>query len=124
MADCVDFGIIQSIDPKKDYSLIDGPEDYKKLYIQYQCVSISDDFVNELIPLTADVPSYLCSLQNGFRGIDHYGVTLFHPQSVKKLKEIVGKYADNMTDSDVKKLITLFDIAIDQKNLLFVLEYK
>ena len=70
------------------------------------------------------MPSYLCSLQNGFRGIDHYGVTLFHPQSVKKLKEIVGKYADNMTDSDVKKLITLFDIAIDQKNLLFVLEYK
>lgn len=51
MADCVDFGIIQSIDPNKDYSLIDGPEDYKKLYIQYQCVSISDDFVNELIPL-------------------------------------------------------------------------
>ena len=37
---------------------------------------------------------------------------------ITKLKEIVGKYADNMTDSDVKKLITLFDIAIDQKKFV------
>ncbi len=39
-------------------------------------------------------------------------------RNVKKLKEIVGKYANNTTDSDVRKRITLFDMAIDQKNFV------
>lgn len=113
MNDCVDFGIISNIEYGKDYSLIGGPCEYEALYAQYRCVSVSDDIVNTWIPLTDNMPTYSCSLSRPSIGIDHYGVTIIPPMSVKMLLGIVRLCMDTAFNESVEELIKLLNVALE-----------
>lgn len=114
MSDCVDFGVISNVEFGKDYSNIGGPSHFKVLYEMHQCVSIPDDIVNEWIPLTQNIPTYLCSLSNSFMGIDHYGITLIPPESAQLLIPIVTPYVNSTSDGSINKLVDLLQLAIEQ----------
>ena len=114
MGDCVHFGIVPDIDRNKDYS-INGSGDFKALLTKYHCVSVPDDFVNEWIPSADNIPTYFCSLGRKHIGIDHYGVTLIPPESVKMLYDIVCPYADAARDESVRKLAGLLGAALDKR---------
>ncbi|MBQ9535884.1 MAG: hypothetical protein IJU78_08575 [Clostridia bacterium] len=113
MNDCVDFGIIPNIEYGKDYSLIGDPSEYEALYAQYRCVSVSDDIVDTWIPLTDNMPTYLCSLSRANKGIDHYGVTIIPPTSVKMLLDIVRLCMDTTLNESVEELVKLLNVAAE-----------
>ncbi len=114
MGDCVHFGIVPDIDRNKDYS-ISGSGDFKALLAKYHCVSVPDDFVNEWILSADNIPTYFCSLGRKHMGIDHYGVTLIPPESVKTLLDIVRPCADAARDESVGKLAGLLDTALEKR---------
>ncbi len=102
MSDCVDFGVIERIEPEKDYSIID---DYGHVYELYRCVSVPDDIVNEWILPAAGIPSFLGSLSRAFSGIDHYGVTLLPPESIGAFLAIVEHYRSDKSVAELVKLL-------------------
>lgn len=114
MSDSVDFGIVPNIEYGKDYSIIGDPCEYEAFYAQYRCVSVSDDIVNTWIPLTDNMPTFLCSLSRPNKGIDHYGVTIIPPKSVKILLDIVRLCMDTTQNESVEKLVKLLNVAIEK----------
>lgn len=115
MGDCIDFGIVSNIEYDKDYSKIGSPDAYKALYAQYHCVSVPDGIVSDWIPLANNIPTYLCSLSRKNMGIDHYGVTIIPPKSVKMLFDIVRSYMDTTKNESVEKLVKLLNIAFEKR---------
>ncbi len=101
MGDYMDFGIITNIEYNKDYSIINGPEEYALLYLNYNCISVPDDIMNDLLPLINHIPTYFCSLKLKSMGIEHYGVTLIPPKSTELFYNIV---CQNMSDFEEMKL--------------------
>lgn len=112
MPDCVDFGIIPNIEYNKNYADY-GREPYKTVYAKYNCISVPDDFVNDWISLTYNIPTYVCSLDRKYMGIDHWGITIIPPESVKLLLDIVHSYMEKNPDESIKKLAELLNTAID-----------
>ena len=48
-------------------------------------------------------------------GIDHYGVTIIPPKSVKMLFDIVHSYMDTTKNESVEKLVKLLNIALEKR---------
>ena len=118
MGESVVFGIVPDIEDNKDYSLMGGPDDYKAICLPYRCVSVSDDIVNTWIPLTDHMPTFLCSLSRPNIGIDHYGVTLIPPKSVKIFLDIVRLYMDASQNESVEELVKLLLVAIEKSQYI------
>lgn len=114
MSDCVNFGIIPNIEFDKDYSKIHGPEAYREILQEHNCVCVSDDIVNEWIPLTEELPTFFCALCNPFNGIDHYGVTLIPLESIKAFRDVVWSYTEKTNDPKVSALVGLLDTALSK----------
>ena len=112
MSYCFDFGIISNIEYNKDYADF-GRETYEAIYAKYHCVSVSVDFVDDWISLTYNIPTYVCSLDKKFMGIDGAGITIIPPESVKMLLDIVRSYMEKNPDESIKKLVKLLSTAID-----------
>lgn len=69
-----EFGIIEKIDAKKDYSGYD-PETYR-------CIRISDDvYINDWWPALSVMKTYFHSLNRPAAGLARWGVTLIPPIS-------------------------------------------
>ena len=115
---CVDFGIIPKIDPEKSYLLSDEPFSYREALQYYRCVSVDDDIVNEWITPSMKMPTYLFSLDQPFRGIDHYAETLIPPSSLPMLLEIVKPWKE--ADESVPRLIGLIQEAIENGKYMIV----
>lgn len=111
MSDCIDFGVIPNIEYGKDYSCIGGPDAYKVLYKQYHCISIPDDIVGKWIHLTYDIPTFLCSLNREYMGVERYGVTIIPPKSAKKIADIVCVNEEKEESDLLIELINMLNMA-------------
>lgn len=60
------------------------------------------------------MPTFSCSLSRPNIGIDHYGVTLIPPKSVKKLLDIVRLCMGTTHNESVEELVKLLDVAIEK----------
>ena len=118
MGECVNFGIVPNIEYDKDYSFVGGPDAYGAIYAQYRCVSIPDDIVNAWIPLTNNMPTYLFSLSRRNMGIDHFGVTLIPPKSVKMLFDIICSCLPTTPNDSVTKLVKLLNDALEKSQCI------
>ena len=117
---CVDFGIVDAFNPDQDYALLDTghPDPYRYFLKKYRCVSVDDDIVNEWIVPSMKMPTYLFSLDQPFRGIDHYAETLIPPSSLPMLLEIVKPWKE--ADESVPRLIGLIQEAIENGKYMIV----
>lgn len=80
---CVqEFGILDRVDPARDYGDSYTPE-------QYGCVAIDDDYLNDWWPRWAELPSYFHCLARPGKGLARYGVTLLPPSSLPTLRDMV-----------------------------------
>ena len=120
MSCCLHFGIIQNIEQKKNYCPNpNGHIDFKDVLKLYNCISVSDDIVNDWIPLTTNMPTFLFSLDNEYKGLDHYAVTLIPPNSVKMFLETVSFYQkEKPGEKTIKELISLLKIAIENNKYI------
>ena len=96
-----EFGIIDSIEKNRWYS------EYEP--VKYNCVSVSDDLIEELITkyieeLMAIKTYFQVTTQPGV-GLDYCGVTLIPPESLKQFRDIIIK-ADNHFKSKEFQLLT------------------
>jgi hypothetical protein len=96
-----EFGIIDSFEENKWYS------DYEPE--KYNCISISDDLIEELIikyneELMAIKTYFQVTSQPG-TGLDYCGVTLIPPESLKQFRDIIIK-ANNYFKAKEFKLLT------------------
>lgn len=91
MPDCVYFGVIPEFDSSKSYYLSDNFYEgcFEDHLEKFNCVPISDDIVNELIRFTRGIPTYFGSADRAGDGIDHWGITLIPPESVKRLIDVI-----------------------------------
>lgn len=82
-----EFGIISKIESDIDYAKDINHSEGMKIF---NCISIPDDYINSLIPLTRDIPTYLRKISRGYSGLDHYGVTLIPVESLSKFIDIIA----------------------------------
>ena len=117
---CVDFGIINTFEPGKNYSELDRrySNPYQHFLEEYRCISVPDDIVNEWIVPSQIIPTYLESSKRDFKGIDHYGITLLPPTSLPMLLEIVKPWKE--ADESVPRLIQLIQEAIKGEKYMIV----
>ena len=86
-----EFGIISKIESDVDYA---KDINYSEGIEIFNCISIPDDYINSLIPLTREIPTYLRKISIGYSGLDHYGVTLIPVESISKFIGIIAIYQD------------------------------
>ncbi len=63
--------------------------------------------MNRLIPFVEDISSYFGNLNHPIHGIDHYGLTLIPPKSVKQLIEIIRTHLEEITNISPPDIILL-----------------
>lgn len=91
----VDFGIIDKLEPARDYSVIGG--NYDKILTEFRCVRIDDDFSDLLFPLVKDIPVSYCLLARRGVGLDQCGVNLVAPEYIPT---VIDRFAE-LSDSDL-----------------------
>lgn len=112
---CVqEFGILDRIDPLRDYGRSYTPE-------QYGCVAIDDDYLNDWWPRWAELPSYFHCLSRPEKGLARYGVTLLPPASLPAFREIVASDPRCRKDPSLCALAALLDRAVREGK--FVIHY-
>ena len=96
-----EFGIIDFFEENKWYS------DYEPE--KYNCISISDDIIEELIIKFNDelmtIKTYFQVTSQPGTGLDYCGVTLIPPESLKQFKDIIIK-ANNHFKAKELQLLT------------------
>ncbi len=92
-----EFGIVSGVEPHTNY-VKDIP--YAEGLKRFQCISIADEYINLLIPLTWDISTYSDGLFRKYSGLDHYGVTLIPPESLTQFIERIEKHQKTRTEKD------------------------
>lgn len=80
-----EFGIIdniKSIKNSKAKCIEYEPE-------KYNCISVSDDIINELFEEFKVMKTYFQNLNRKELGLDHWGVTLIPPESLEQFQNII-----------------------------------
>ncbi len=76
-----DFGIIsEAITDSDDFQSYE-PE-------KYGCIKIDDDYIENLIPLFLEIPTFFHHLSQKETGLDYFGITLIPPKSCKSFAEV------------------------------------
>jgi hypothetical protein len=101
-----EFGIIDSIEKNRWYS------EYEP--VKYNCVSVSDDLIEELITkyneeLMAIKTYFQVTTQPGV-GLDYCGVTLIPPESLKQFRDVIIKANSHYQSQELKLLIDIYCI--------------
>ncbi|AEE92444.1 conserved protein of unknown function [Tepidanaerobacter acetatoxydans Re1] len=96
-----DFGIIDSFEENKWYSVYE-PE-------KYNCISVSDDLIKELIIKFNDelmtIKTYFQVTTQPGTGLDYNGVTLVPPESLRQFRDIIIKANSQYQSQELKLLI-------------------
>jgi len=109
-----EFGIIDSIEKNRWYS------EYEP--VKYNCVSVSDDLIEELITkyneeLMAIKTYFQVTTQPGV-GLDYCGVTLIPPESLKQFRDVIIKANSHYQSQELKLLIEKVSDAIIKNKYL------
>lgn len=109
-----EFGMIDEIDPKKDYSAYE-PQNY-------HCIAIDDDlYLNDWWPKLLLMQTYFHSLDHPSQALARHGVTLIPPQSLPAFQEIVLSDRRINQDDQLVDLALKIQAAID--NQKFMIHY-
>jgi len=109
-----EFGIADSFEENKWYS------DYEPE--KYNCISVSDDMVEELIikyskELNAVKAYFQISTQPG-TGLDYCGVTLIPPESLEQLRKVIIMANSHYQSQELELLIEKVSEAINENKYL------
>lgn len=100
-----EFGIIEQIDPAKDYSGYE-PE-------TYHCTAIDDDrYINDWWDRLVLMKTYFHNLKRPATGLARWGVTLIPPESLPQFQEIVLSDRRLRTDDNLVLLADKIQEAI------------
>ena len=105
-----EFGIIDTIDKKKDYSEYE-PE-------KYHCVAICDDYINDWWNQLTVVKTYFHCLDRPNIALARFGVTLIPPESLPAVQEIILQDKRIYSDKRLTDLANLIQKAIDEKKFM------
>jgi hypothetical protein len=108
------FRIIDSFEENRWYSEYE-PE-------KYNCVSVSDDLIEELITkyneeLMAIKTYFQVTTQPG-TGLDYCGVTLIPPESLKQFRDVIVKANSQYQSQELQALIEIITDAIKKDKYL------
>jgi hypothetical protein len=76
-----EFGILDEFDKCKAYI------DYEPH--KYNCVSVDDDLINDLIPELSEMKTYFHSFDRPEYGLAHWGITIIPPESLSLFYDAV-----------------------------------
>lgn len=102
------IGIIDNFDKEFDYSYSDLNLEYDDIIKKHNCISIDEDFFDEVINKVENIDTYFQSYGNRGNYIDPCGVTLIPPKSLLQLIDVINSLGSN---SDTKSLIKLINKA-------------
>ncbi len=105
-----EFGIIDRVLSEKDNFQSYEPE-------KYGCITIDDDYIENLMPSFDDIPTFFHRLTWQETGLNYIGITLIPPSSCGRFSKILKDTKNSVYDS----LCTLFDTA--EKENKFVIHY-
>ena len=69
---------------------------------KYNCISVDDDYIEQIAPRLNDVEFYWHSLDMPAKGLAYCGITLIPPASIERMIEVI-KTVDE--PSDLKQLL-------------------
>ena len=64
---------------------------------KYNCISVDDDYIEQIAPRLNDVECYWHSLDMPAKGLAYCGVTLIPPASIERMNEVI-KTIDELSD--------------------------
>ena len=102
-----EFGIMQN--KPKDAERFDSYEPYK-----YNCISIDDDFIEEVTIDLENINTYWHTLQMPAKGLAYCGITLIPPESMSILIKILS----SQVKIEFKPLIDLANQAKDENKYI------
>ena len=79
--DRAEFGILEQVDPEKDYGGEYTPH-------AYGCIAVCDDSLEGWYPRCEQMETYFHTLRRPAHGFARYGVTLIPPRSLPLLLEL------------------------------------
>ena len=107
----IEFGIIDEIEPQKDYSKYE-PE-------KYHCVCIDNDaYIDVWWDQLQKMPSFSICLSKPGVALDRWGVTIIPPESLWILKDIVCNDSRIKTDSHLVDLVNVILRAIEENKYM------
>jgi hypothetical protein len=109
-----EFGIIDSIEKNRWYS--------ENEPVKYNCVSVSDDLIEELITKYNEelmtIKTYFQVTTQPGVGLDYCGVTLIPPESLKQFRDVIIKANSHYQSQELKLLIEKVSDAIIKNKYL------
>ncbi len=109
-----EFGIIDSFEENKWYS------DYEPE--KYNCISISDDIIEELIIKFNDelmtIKTYFQVATQPGTGLDYCGITIIPPDSLRQFRDIIIKANSQYQSQELKLLIEKVSDAMSKNKYL------
>lgn len=76
-----EFGIINEMITENDDFLDYEPE-------KYGCIKIDDDYIENLMPLFLEIPTFFHRLSWRETGLNYIGITLIPPESCEKFADV------------------------------------
>ncbi|RSK26036.1 short-chain dehydrogenase [Bacillus sp. HMF5848] len=93
-----EFGIIDAFDRQTEYSVYEPH--------QYNCISVDDDVINNLIPHLTIMKTYFHSINRPAYGLAHWGISIIPPESLPLFYDVIT------TSRLFKKSIELNELAL------------
>ena len=110
MACTNEFGIIDKFDNQKDYSSYEPQK--------YNCISVDDDIINNLIKPLSVMKSYSHSLNRPGNGLNHWGITLLPPESLSLFYEVITSSIFFKESAELNKLAIIIIKTIEEKKYM------
>lgn len=112
--DRAEFGIIDELDPQKDYGESYEPE-------QYHCIAIHDDALNDWWDDIQDIRTYFHCYNRPETALARWGVTLIPPESLQRFIAVIQTKTVHDYMNDALEIIELLEMAKRQGK--FVIHY-
>lgn len=80
----VHIGIIEKVDPHKNYGVIPPNKPYAEVVAEYHCIAVDDDTFDGWLGECNSYDGFHCTLHRPADFIDATGVTLLPPVSAEK----------------------------------------
>lgn len=107
---------------RHEFGIIDGPLSESDNFQEYEpekygCISIDDDYIENLMPYFENIPTFFHRLTWRETGLNYIGITLIPPMSCKLFSQVFKKQQNPAYD----RLCELLDLA--EKENKFVIHY-
>ena len=111
--DRAEFGIIENIEPSRNYGDSYDPEEFR-------CIRICEEAINDWYYELSDMKTFWCSMDRPATNIARYGDTLIPPESLDLLMSVIRQKTRAEFMADALEIIELLEEA-KQKNKFVIL---